>query len=151
MRNVSDKIFAVEITTHISSSVNFFPENRALYEIMYCCFSTAATVTRTRHNVTLHVQLLSLITLPFTSRFSMLSPSIGFPPTKVCILLLRMLPHIQVPFSAPFLNSRSLCSSLRTKDKVLLLPKTTRKTVRVFTPYVISVLRVLYLSNPGSK
>jgi len=97
---------------------------------MHCCFSTATTVTRTRHIITLHVYVLSRVILPFTSSSSKWSPSIGFPPAKVCILLLRTLPHARMPSSAPFLNSRSLYSSLRARDNVWLAPKTTRKTAR---------------------
>jgi hypothetical protein len=109
----------------------FSPPNRAVYEIMHCCFSTATMVTRTSHNVTLHLHVLSRIALPFTSRSSKWSPFTGFPPTKVCVLL-RTLPHAQIPPSVLFLNSRSLCSSFRARDKDLLAPKSTRKTVCVF-------------------
>ena len=81
MRNVSDN-FRTENHNPNFIFNEFFPENRAVYEIMHCCFSIATTVTRTRHNTRLQVCVLSRITLPFTSRSSKWSPSIGFSQQK---------------------------------------------------------------------
>ena len=58
--DVCEKVIE-EIKTQTLSSVIFFPENRAVYEIMgkkrkmHCFGSTATMITRTPHYITLYV------------------------------------------------------------------------------------------------
>jgi len=149
MRNVSDTIFAEKTTTQISSSMNFFPENRAVYEIMHCCFSTATTVTRTRGNVTLHIYVLSRITLPFTSRSSKWSPSIGFSQQKSVYSSVRCHKPRYLPQPLSWIPAGCVLPFVQ-ETKFYSHPEQENPYV-CFHHYVTSTLRVLYSSNPGSR